>query len=240
MGKMLYFIWKNEDCRSKGIKLQSPVPIIRPEERVEHVEIPGRSGDLTETQGEEIYNSYIQTAQIAVPGWLNIRGIYSWLRGSGYVTFHGEPDRRQAARIIGAITLTKHSRNLDWWEGECQFYCQPLKELLYPKTTTITSSGTTVVNTGDVTSKPFITAKASGTSMMVAAGGRSLVIHNTTSSTEYMIDCDTMEVYYRESQDTILKTKDTSGKFPVLLPGENTITGSGWSSLVIDKRERFL
>ena len=43
-----YFIWKNKDCRAMGVKLSGPVPIVRPEERVEHVQIPGRSGDLTE------------------------------------------------------------------------------------------------------------------------------------------------------------------------------------------------
>ena len=63
-----YFIWKNKDCRSMGVKLSGPVPIVRPEERVEHVQIPGRSGDLTETEGAEVYNSYIQTASILVHG----------------------------------------------------------------------------------------------------------------------------------------------------------------------------
>ena len=55
-----YFIWNGTDCRSKGIILDGPIPIIRPEERVKHIEIPGRSGDLTELEGEDdelIYNS---------------------------------------------------------------------------------------------------------------------------------------------------------------------------------------
>ena len=30
-----YFVWKGIDCRSLGVKLSAPVPIIRPEERVE-------------------------------------------------------------------------------------------------------------------------------------------------------------------------------------------------------------
>jgi phage-related protein len=55
-----FFICNGIDCRSKGVIVRSPAPIIRPEERVQHVEIPGRSGDLTETEGENIYNSYKQ------------------------------------------------------------------------------------------------------------------------------------------------------------------------------------
>ena len=233
-----YFIWNGMDCRDMGIKLSGPVPIVRPEERVQQVEIPGRSGDLTELEGEEIYNPYIQTATIMVQGGYRVREIYNWLKGAGYVTFHGEPDRKQAARIIGAITLNKHSRNLDWWVGEVQFYCQPLKQILHESTVTITSSGSTVMNSGDVESRPKITAKASGTSMSITTNGKTLTISGLTSGSEYIIDSEIMEV--SNAARTALLTKDSLGDFPMLKPGSNTITGSGWSKLVIDRRERFL
>lgn len=233
-----YFIWNGRDCRSLGIKLSGPVPIVRPEERVQHVEIPGRSGDLTELEGENIFNSYIQTATIMVPGGYRVREIYNWLKGAGYVTFHGEPDRRQKARIIGAITLNKHSRNLDWWVGEVQFYCQPLKEALREETVTITSSGSGVRNTGDVESRPKIRAKASATSMTITANGKTLTISGLTSGSEYIIDSEIMEV--SNAERTALLTKDSLGDFPTLRPGNTAITGSGWSKLVIDRRERFL
>lgn len=233
-----YFIWNDTDCRSLGIKLSGPVPIVRPEERVQHVEIPGRSGDLTEMEGEDIFNSYIQTATILVPGGYRVREIYNWLKGAGYVTFHGEPDRKQAARIIGAITLNKHSRNLDWWVGDVQFYCQPLKQLLTEVKVTINSSGSAVMNTGDVESRPKITAKASGTSMTITVNGKTLTISGLTSGNEYIIDSEIMEV--TNADRSALLTKDSLGDFPMLKPGSNTITGSGWSKLVIDRRERFL
>ena len=171
-----YFIWKGRDCRSMGVWLQGPVAIVRPEERVDHVQIMGRSGDLTETEGAEVYNSYIQTATILVKGGFRVREVYAWLRGSDYVTFSGEPDRRQRARIIGAVTLNKHAYNIDWWVGEVQFYCQPLKEKLQETSVEITSSGSKVPNAGDVISFPKIMATASGTSMTVAAGGKTLTV----------------------------------------------------------------
>ena len=236
-----YFIWNGIDCRDMGVKLSGPVPIIRPEERVQHVEIPGRDGDLTELESDDsdqIYNSYIQTATIMVQGGYRVREIYNWLKGAGYVTFHGEPDRKQAARIVGAITLNKHSRNLDWWVGEVQFYCQPLKQKLTEDTVTVTSSGTAVMNAGDKRSRPKITAKASGSSMTITAGGKSLTITGLTSGSEYIIDSEIMEV--SNAARTELITKDSVGSFPVLQPGNNTVTGSGWSKLVIDRRERFL
>ena len=233
-----YFIWKGIDCRSMGVVLQGPIPIIRPEERVKHTEIPGRSGDLTELEGEEIYNSYIQTATIMVHGGYRVREIYNWLKGAGFVTFHGEPDRKQAARIIGAITLNKHSRNLDWWVGEMQFYCQPLKQLLTEVPVTITSSGSAVMNTGDVESRPRITATASGTSLTITVGGKTLTISGLTSGNDYIIDSEIMEV--SNADRSVLLTENSQGNFPRMAPGSNTITGSGWSRLVIDRRERFL
>ena len=237
-----YFIWNGVDCRDMGVKLSGPVPIVFPEERVQHVEIPGRDGDLTETEGadedDKIYNSYIQTASIMVHGAYRARDVKKWLSGSGEVIFHGEPDRKQKARVIGAITLNRHSYNMDWWEGECQFYCQPLKQLLNERTVQITSSGSAVMNSGDKTSRPRIKATANASTMSITANGKTLTISGLTSGNDYYIDSEIMEV--TNADRSALLTKDSIGDFPRLKPGSNTITGSGWSKLVIERRERFL
>lgn len=232
-----YFIWKGMDCRGMGVKLSGPVPIVRPEERIQHIEIPGRSGDMTELEGDQIYNSYIQTASIMVQGGYRVREIYKWLRGSGYVTFSGEPDRRQEARIIGAITLNKHSRNLDWWVGEVQFYCQPLKELLTPKTDTVSPSGT-VVNTGDVDEKPVFLVTCTGGTATLTIGDKSLSVSDNSQGTVLRIDSDAMMV--TNTDQTANWNKWAIGDYPVLKPGSNTIGGSGWSTVTIQRRERFL
>ena len=129
-----YFIWKGIDCRTKGIIMQEPAPIIIPEERVKNIEIPGKAGDETmietRNEGEAAYNSYIQTVRFAVEGTENAKEAARWLRWSGYVTFSTDPEKRQQARVIGAVTLNKHSYNHEWYEGEVQFYCQPFKERL--------------------------------------------------------------------------------------------------------------
>ena len=233
-----YFIWNGYDCRGKGVIMRGPVPIVRPEERVQHVQIPGESGDLTQTEGEDIYNSYIQTASISVIGSQNVRRVYDWLRGAGYVTFSGEPDRKQKARIIGAVTLNRISRNMDHWAGEVQFYCQPFKELLTERVDSISSSGTDIVNAGDVVEKPLIRVTPSGTSATIAAGARSMTITGLTSGTAFFIDCGSMEVLNADKSASLLK--NATGAFPTLTPGNNTITGSGWSKLEITRRERFL
>ena len=233
-----FFIWKNADCRSMGIWIPAPPQIVRGEERVSHVTIPGRAGELTLTEGENIFQSYIQTVTIQMRGAYRIREVMNWLKGEGYVTFGGEPDRRQKARVIGAVSMNRHSKNTDWWTGEVQFYCEPLKELLQPVTVEITSSGSTVVNAGDVKSRPKITATASGTSMTITKSGKTLTITGLTSSSQYIIDCEAGMV--TNAAGTTNLTANSTGDFPVLDVGSNTITGSGWSKLVFDRRERFL
>ena len=233
-----YFIWNGKDCRSMGVRLRGPVPIVRPEERVKHIQIQGVSGDLTQLEGDQIYNSYIQTATMHVTGWENVREVFNWLKGSGFVTFSGEPDRMQSARIIGAVTLNKHSKNMDVWSGEVQFYCQPLKEKLNDSSVTITSSGSSVRNSGDVEAKPLWKLTANDTSATVASGGKSLTVTGLTSGNVYYIDSDVMEVY--NADRSAILTGNSSGDFPVLAIGNNSVTGSGWSSLEISRRERFL
>ena len=226
------------DCRAFDVRMSGPAPIVRGEERVQHVTIPGRPGELTLTEGEGIFHSYIHTISISVRGSYHVRDVYNWLKGEGYLTLSSEPDRRQKARVIGALTLTKISRNMDRWAGEVQFYCEPLKELIAEPAVTITSSGSTVTNAGDVKSRPKITATASGTSMTIAAGGKSLTVTGLTSASSYIIDCDAEMVISADGTENL--TANSTGGFPVLNHGANEVTGSGWSSLVIDRRERFL
>ena len=239
-----FFVWKGIDCRSMGILLAGPAPIIRPEERVNHIQIPGRSGDLTETEGEDIYNSYIQTVTMHAKGGYRVREIYDWLRGSGYVTFSGEADRRQRARIIGAITLNRHSRNLDWWSGEVQFYCQPLKERLREEEETLTGLVGTIRNGGDVISKPLYRITTSGTAIGIAVSGAGVPAVNgitatgLTSGAVYWLDSETMEMLNSDRTEKL--TAKTTGRIPVLGVGNNIVTFSSISKVEVLKRERFL
>ena len=240
-----YFIFNGRDCREMGVRLTSPLELVRPEERVEHIQIPGRAGDLTRLEGDDVYNSYIHTAEISVQGELNVLNAFNWLKGSGYMTTSSEPDRRQMARVIGAITLAKLSKNLDIWKGQVQFYCQPLKELLWEPTQTLTAAGT-ITNNGDVASRPLIKATATGGTLSItqswtdgaSSGHTNLSIEGRTAGQVIWIDCESMEIW-DETMGNLL-TVFASGAFPTLKPGANEITGSGWTELVFQKRERYL
>lgn len=232
-----YFIWNGIDCRAQGIMLRKPAPRIRPEERVKHTTIPGLSGDLTEIEGEHVYNSYIQTVELSVRDGTRVRPIFDWLCGSGFVTFSSDPDKQQPARVIGAVTLEKVSRNLDHWAGTVQFYCQPLKQRLYELAETLSAAGT-IQNRGDVSCKPVIIATPSSgvSTMTITVGGKTLTLTGVDGVRR--IDCQAQEI--TNAAKTALYTLKSAGPFPILARGANAISGTGWASLVIYKNERFL
>ena len=232
-----YFIWNDVDSRNKGIIIRHAAPIIRPEERVQHVVIPGMSGDLTEIEGDNIYNAYIQTVEISVKSATQVHAAFRWLRGSGYVTFSGQPYRKQEARIIGAVTLDKVSRNMDHWAGQVQFYCQPLKEALSETAITLTASGT-VNNNGDVPAYPIILVYPTGQQSYVDVTVNGQTLRMTNIRGGRRIDCKAKEI--TNIAQTVLVTKNSAGPFPVLQLGINTVSGSGWTRLEIYKQERYL
>lgn len=239
-----YFIWNDVDSRGMGVYLRGPVERIKPEERVQHVTIPGRPGELTLLEGDGIYNSYIQSVSVRVKGGFRINEVLNWLKGDGYVTFGNEPDRRQKARVIGAVTLNKLSRNLDIWVGEVQFYCSPLKEKLEAETVTITPSANGVLIEGDVPARIKMTVSCTGDGSggqmdtTITVAGQSFTVRDNWVTTVFIVDSDAAIV--TDAPGTTNWTLWSSGDFPLLPPGLNTFTGSGWSQIVLEKRERFL
>lgn len=231
---MIYsFTWNGISCRTKGIRLQSMPEVVRPEERVSHVVIPGRSGEMTLTEGDNIFNSYIQTIPIAVNTLAAVKQAENWLKGDGWVTFSGEPTLKQKARIINAVTFKKHGRNSTWWDAEVQFYCDPIKYSTSESAIEITTSGTNVPNAGDLKSYPKIAITGSGL-VTVRAGGNTITIPECVDG--WVIDSENEWIL----QSGVPQTNVCSGKFPVLNVGDNAVTFTGASKVTVTPNIRYL
>lgn len=234
MATRYWFKWNGSRSDAKNIVLNAAPQIIKPEERIQHVTIPGRSGDVTLTEGDKVFSSYIQTVGIAVNGAANVPAVEAWLTGAGIVTFSSQPGFEQKARIVGAVELQKHSRGLDWWEGDVQFYCDPIKNGVDEQAITVTTSGTSVNNPGDMTAYPLIEITGSG-AVTVAAGGRTLTIPDCTSG--WVIDSENEWIL----SGNIPQEQVCSGNFPILAKGANAVTFTGSiTKLVITPRFRYL
>lgn len=231
---MIYsFTWNGVNCRTKGIRLQSMPEIIRPEERVGHVTIPGRAGELTQTEGNDIYNSYIVTIPMAVRTEANVRAVEAWLRGDGEVIFSGQPTLKQRARVINAVTFTRHGRNSEWWDGDVQFYCDPIKHAVSEETIEVTTSGTTVNNPGDLQGFPKIAITGSG-AVTIASGGATLTIPECVDG--WVVDCENEWILAGNTP----QVNACSGSFPIFNKGNNTVTFTGATKLTITPKWRYL
>jgi len=229
-----YFIWNGTNTQDKHIQVANRVPVVRPEERVQHVTIPGRVGELTVTEGDQIYNSYIQTAEVAVDGKANVHEAENWLKGEGLITFDTEPNRQQKARIIGAVTLDKHSKNMDRYSASVQFYCEPVKSDPDEEDIEVTESGATITNPGDLNAYPLIKITGSG-QITLSCGGNVLTIPECVSG--WTVDCENEWIL---DGGTPLGGV-CSGAFPVFVPGVNTLAFTGSiTKLEITPRFRYL
>ena len=231
-----WFTWKGTNSRDMGIRLREMPQIVRPEERVTHVTIPGRAGELTVTEGSDIYESYIQTIPLIVDSAAHVKTAEEWLRGSGAVCFCCEPTLQQDARVINAVTFTKHSRNSTWWEADVQFYCDPYKSLVETESViNVTESGTTITNPGDIASRPLIKITGSG-NITIRAGGRQINLTGVESG--WQVDSDLEWVM--NAQGNPLASVYT-GEFPRLNTGSKIIQFTGSvTKLEVTPRWRYI
>ena len=229
-----YFIWNGTDSRTKHIRVNNRVPIVRPEERVEHITIPGRAGELTQVEGEYIFNSYIQTVNLEVLGAAYVPETEVWLAGAGEVTFDTQTTLKQKARIINAVTFEKVSRNLDIWKAEVQFYCEPFKSLTDEEDIEVTESGETLTNPGTLPALPEIQIEGSG-AVSVSINGVTLIIPDLTSG--WTADCANKWI----CQNGVPQFGAWQGSFPEIPVGESTLLYTGnVTAITITPHWRFL
>lgn len=234
MARRYWFKWNGVRSDERNIVINEAPQIIKPEERIQHVTIPGRSGELTLTEGNDIFSGYIQTVGIAVESAAYVPTVENWLKGAGVLTMSSQSGLEQNARVIGAVQMQKHSRNLDWWEGDVQFYCEPVKHAVDEQPISVTTSGATINNPGDMIAFPRIEITGSGT-VTVMIGSRTLTIPNCVSG--WVIDSENEWIL----QGSVPQGNVCSGDFPILEKGTNTITYTGSvTKLLVTPNIRYL
>ena len=229
-----YFIWNGIDSRTMGVKVLAYPPPVRPKERVEYVTIPGISGDLAIKEGKDIYESYTRPMELRNCRGFSVDAVRKWLSGEGKMIYGCEPEYVYDVDLSAVQQYDYFVNGI--WRCTLQMRTQPLKERLYTRPETLTEAGT-IRNSGDVEAKPIILAypAQNATSMNISVNGYTLTISNVTGAV--LIDCDAQEA--TDPDRTVLLTNDTGGPFPVFQVGDNTVGGTGWSTLEIDKQERF-
>lgn len=200
----------------QGLLIQSLPPISKPKIRTKVEEIDGRDGDIITRLG---YSAYDKELKIGLYGSYDVDAVIAYFNSSGTVIFSNEPDKYYRYEITDEIDF---ERLLRFKEATVTLHVQPFKYKIGEEATS--SGNITLVNSGNIFSKPRITVHGSGVVEMYLNSTQILSLNIGTS--EYItIDAEDLNAYQGTALANRLVTGDVAS---LILPvGTNEITFSG-------------
>ena len=197
------------------------------------IEVPGRNGALVYSNGRWHNFELTVTAYIPKGMQTNVDGLRGYLSSHCGKYYRYEesvkPDEFRLARYVGPFSLSASDRVGAAFD--LVFDCKPQRFLKSGETPVTYTAAGKVYNPTLYPAKPLI--RCYGTSGTVTVNGTSVAVTGCTAHAD--IDCDLMEVYEgtanRNGTTTLI-----NGEFPVLDPGENVVSFSGWSRVEIIPR----
>ncbi len=231
-----YIIWKGQDSRNlKGLLISELPHIVRPAMRVQTVEIEGRDGDVSDDIG---YAAYDKLVKIGLYDNYDVDRISLFFSGAGKVTFSNEPDKYYESEITEQIDF---ERLVNFRTAVVKFHTQPFKYLVdeQPVEADITDEikEIKVINAGLEESKPIMTLTGKDTVEISVNGNAQFQINIDDG---YVTVDSRLEECYKDNTYN-LKNHNMGGEFPVLQPGENTITWTGnLTKIKVEPESRWL
>lgn len=216
---------------------QYPEPTY-PKRRNSKFTIQGRSGTFYTESGEfenvdQLYNVYLS----ADPG--NVQEyaakVGAWLCGpKGYCRMEDSytPETYRMAMFMGPLNIENTLNSFG--RAKLEFECLPFRYLKSGDFAFSCASGESITNPTAFDAYPLLTLSGTGAGSVTAAG---ITISISEIGGKILIDCETMDAY---SEDGANKNSAISAvKFPILTPGENSLTYSGGvTSLQVKPRWR--
>lgn len=229
-----YFVLNAKNSKDYGVYISGGGTFNAPRRNREKVTIPGRNGALT------IDNGCYENIPIEYPAFIydnfnaNISAFRNMLlTNKKYVRLEDSyhPDEYRLALYDGDFQADVID-NLRAGEFTLSFDCYPQRFLKSGEVATEFTAAGSLLNNTDHSALPLLRAYGDGT---LTINGTSIVISGSDTYTD--IDCELMEAY----KDTMASNKNSTitlsnGEFPKLDPGENAISFSGLSKLIITPR----
>ncbi len=232
---MNYFIFKGINSKDKNIIINKMPPVVKPERRIELIEVPGRNGTLHIDQ--ETYKSYVIQIECTLLERENLREIMAWLDGEGDLILSNEPDKFYKATIINQIDYTSIVNVLHTFPLQVE-----LQPLLYSNeiyTSTYNGLLKFNIDISDATAKmkPIINLTGSGT-INLTINNKTIVI-NLDENDAIEIDCD-LQIAYKGTQSANNKILGDLSKID-LNPGINKVDIIGnYEQIQIKYRKAYL
>ena len=188
---------------------------ISPKRRDETFTVPGRHGNLTTTDGA--FESYIRSTEFIVKDKKKIDEICAHFKGSGWLIFSSEPDRKYKARVANQIEFSHIIRRFKRFVVE--FEIQPFGYDVFEQTL-VKTAPFSLFNIGTVDSEPLIT--------IFGTGNITLYVNNQSISLKEIAGSITIDSEMQNAYNGAASMNNKmSGNFPILSLGENHITWLG-------------
>lgn len=226
---MNYCIFKDIDSRELGLFMERCPEKISPKRRDETFTVPGRHGNLTTTDGA--FDSYIRSAEFIVKDEKRIDEICAHFKGSNWLIFSSEPDRKYKARVANQIEFSHVIRHFKRFVVE--FEIQPFGYDIFEQTITKTAPFS-LFNIGTFEAEPIITIFGNG-NITLYVNSQSNFLKDITD--KVIIDSEMKNAY----NNSVSLNYKMNGDFPTLSLGENNISWIGnVTKLEIQPNWRFL
>lgn len=227
--------YKGIRCTTIGIHVTEYPPTIIPAERLIFTNVPGRSGALTQKEGNQVYDDVTLPFKFycadPTPIINNIAGYFS---GNGDLRYPYRPGFHYKARVINQIPLAKVLRERPNRTFTVNFRCKPFAYMDNVQDVTIDENMTFLNNPCSVESEPTITVNGSG-DITLMIGMQIIELKGVDGS--ITINSELRETY----NDDELLNSQMIGEFPVLVPGNNAVTWDGEvTSVVVSPNWRSL
>lgn len=199
--------------------------IVKPTRKMTVVQIPGTNREVVEM--EDAWESYDQVYRMFVGDgtYDQVHDLISDVAEKLYKTGWQEllddydPDYFRLAYYQGPFDIENRRTAVGIFE--ISFKCRPEKFLITGNTEVTVASGGIINNPTEFKSKPLIYIEGTGNGT-VTVGGKTMTF---TGIVDYLyIDCDRMDVYRLPTEN---RNSLMSGDFPVLNPGDNTVSFTG-------------
>lgn len=239
-------IFNGVSSKSLGIVVESPPDYNAPERDFDVYHVPGKSGDIYVDQGS--FQNVTRSYDIALGGrkadFQNLtKTVTDWLYSTNkYAQLSDSYDSQyfRLAVFKGPVTITNLLNRAG--RATIEFDCKPYRYLRSGDRPGAANSATfTITNPTIYDSKPLIKIglASSGAAGTVTVGSKTITIASGSGVNTVYVDSELQDCYYNTTNLNPYVTFGGDGEFPVLQPGDTTISMTGNVSYVQIEKARW-